>query len=106
MKLDRPARWFIAGIVLTLLCLAAIPLSWKWHHFKLQRQARPMIQALERHRQQHGTYPEDSATVGFPIKDESGPHYYQRQHPTEYIIWYGTTLGEGVTYDSTDGQWH
>lgn len=64
-----------------------------------------MIEALEHHRQQYGTHPEDSSAVGFPIKDKSGPLYYQRQHPTEYIIWYGTILGESVIYDFTDKQW-
>ena len=65
-----------------------------------------MIEALERYRQQHGAYPEDSAAVGFPIKDESGPLFYQRNTPTDYIIWYGTTLGESVIYYSTDAEWH
>lgn len=64
-----------------------------------------MIEALESYRQRVGAYPQDSAEVGFPVIDESGPLYYQRNSPTDYIIWYGTTLGESVTYRSTEAKW-
>jgi hypothetical protein len=42
------------------------------------------------------------------IKEEmDGPFYYEKNDITNsYLVWYGTILGESVTYDSTTKKWN
>jgi hypothetical protein len=36
---------------------------------------------------------------------ENGPIYYKKESDTEYVVWFGTQLGESVTYDSETKEW-
>lgn len=68
------------------------------------RQSEPIRASLENYRQQHGRYPTSLAEIGIVERDD-GPIYYRRESESTYILWFGTTLGESKTYQSTDGRW-
>lgn len=36
---------------------------------------------------------------------EEGPIYYRQLSEVRYELWYGSSLGESVTYDSERGSW-
>jgi len=63
-----------------------------------------VIAKVNEFRQQKGRLPSSLSEIGTD-ETESGPIYYERRGDTRYIVWYGTRLGESVTYDSDVGRW-
>ena len=95
----------LVGGTIVLMLASIILLVWlvpSWHRQQLIRQSVPVQQALEKYRQQHGSYPESLSAAKI-----SGPEavYYQRQSDGSYILWFGLRLGESMTFHSTDQTW-
>jgi hypothetical protein len=64
-----------------------------------------IIKKVEKYRQQNGRLPDNLKELGMEETIE-GPVFYEKKDNNRYIVWYGTTLGESMTYDSKDGRWH
>ena len=64
-----------------------------------------VIGKIEAFQKANGRLPESLSEVGITKKEE-GPVYYQKKNSSSYEIWYGTSLGESETYDSTKGSWN
>ncbi len=62
------------------------------------------IERVEQFRETKGRLPRSLAELGM-AEDESGPVYYCKSAESEYIVWYGTTLGESNIYSSRTKQW-
>lgn len=85
------------GIVLLITCAPGCSPS-------KQQVGNGVIEKIEAHRKANGRWPHSLSELGV-AEDESGPVYYCKTTQTEYIVWYGTALGESVTYSSRTKQW-
>jgi hypothetical protein len=78
------------------------PDSWRYSDKISQgnRDAQKLDACLKR----TGHLPEHLEDVGEMVS-ESGPIYYEKCSDTRYVLWFGTTLGESVTFDSANHSW-
>jgi hypothetical protein len=64
------------------------------------------ISLVENYRTTNGKYPKSLNDVGLKYDDMSGPVYYQLDESSnEYIIWFGTSIGSSVVYESKTKKW-
>jgi hypothetical protein len=66
--------------------------------------ASAIVPKVEEFRQKHGRLPNDLSEMGIAEEDESCPCYCKTSNK-DFIVWYGTTLGESDTYDSRTKKW-
>jgi hypothetical protein len=93
-------RVFLALAVLTVI---GITIWWLLPDSK-QRKGEDAVRQIEEFRQSHHRLPSSLSEIG--IEDsEADPIYYNRVDDRNYCVWYGTTLGESVTYESTKRAW-
>jgi CRISPR/Cas system-associated protein Csx1 len=63
-----------------------------------------IVNKIENFKKETGKLPENLTEIG--IKEtEEGPVYYEKESETKYLLWFGTTLGESVSYNSETKQW-
>ena len=92
-------------MLIVILGVITILVAPRWREYQLMRQSEPIQASLESYRQQHGQYPDSLAQVGITERIE-GPLYYRRESQSSYLLWFGTRLGESLTFNSTQGKWH
>ena len=63
-----------------------------------------LVARVEQYRVESGELPLDARALGIDARIE-GPVYYRRVNGSRYEMWYGTDLGESVTYESEVGRW-
>lgn len=63
-----------------------------------------LIEEIETFLEEKGHLPENLNELGRE-ETESGPLYYLKKSETHYIVWFGTTVGESVTWDSEEAAW-
>jgi hypothetical protein len=68
------------------------------------KEGNELIAKIERFRSEKGRLPASLAELGIKEKEE-GPLYYSKRGESDYVVWFGTTLGESVTYDSRSKKW-
>ena len=62
------------------------------------------VAKIETFKNANGRLPNSLEEVGVK-EDESGPVYYCQTTNGEYLVWYGTALGESVGYNSKTKKW-
>lgn len=67
------------------------------------RTGNEIISRVESFRQSHGYLPGSLKDIG--VTDPDLRVFYCRAGDNEYIVWFGTTLGESETYDSRTKKW-
>lgn len=98
------------GLVVALavsICLVAAATflrqpTWLFHWSDF-RTGNRIIGRVEAFRQSHGRLPETLEEVGITEADLRG--FYRKTNDQEYIVWFGTSLGESESYDSRTGKW-
>jgi len=106
--MSRSTKWVlgcalviaILGTILYLEFLGPAEVVWRGQI----RQGNHLIVQIESYRRTMGRLPSDLSDIG-QSASESGPLYYKRCNDTKYILWFGTTLGESMTYDSQSRLW-
>jgi len=68
------------------------------------RRGNRIAREIDRFRARKGHLPLSLTEIG-KLESESGPFYYERCGESRYIVWFGTTLGESMTYDSAKRVW-
>jgi len=63
-----------------------------------------IIEKVGRFKDQEGRLPRSLTEMGI-AETEEGPVYYKQVDENRYQLWYGTSLGESVTYDSDRRMW-
>ncbi|WBM74140.1 hypothetical protein [Saprospira grandis] len=71
---------------------------------KLMREGDLLIEKIEQFRSAKDSLPSSLVEFGESSNDE-GPLYYLKQGPNEYIVYFGTALGESTVYSSKKGKW-
>ncbi len=89
-------------LLLTVLCLPLPACSASWDSKRSQGEV--VIQKIEAFRAHQKRLPRSLTDVGVR-ESEDGPVYYRQITDTRYEVWYGTSLGESVTYDSERKTW-
>ncbi|HEY2858730.1 MAG TPA: hypothetical protein VGJ21_09970 [Terracidiphilus sp.] len=59
---------------------------------------------IDAYRQRTGRVPARLEDLGVDVS-EDGPICYERCSDTRYILWFGTTLGESMSFDSAKRTW-
>ena len=62
-----------------------------------------VVARIEYFRNQRSRLPEDLQEIGI-VSDSIGV-FYRKESKDRYIVWFGTTLGESITYDSATKKW-
>ena len=75
-----------------------------WIYSREIAQGNRDAQKIDAYRRGTGRLPASLEDV-VETESESGPIYYQRCSETHYILSFGTTLGEGISWDSDDRRW-
>ena len=89
----------IAAILLTTLSTCAGS-----RKQQLEHAGNRLVAEVETFRKNNGRLPTSLSEIGH--KDtEKGPLYYRKENESRYVIWFGTQLGESVTYDSQTQRW-
>ncbi len=71
---------------------------------KLIKKGNKLIERIEKFKQERGSLPNSLTEIGIE-ETESGPLYYQKEDSLNYIIFFGTSLGESKTYYSNIKKW-
>jgi hypothetical protein len=103
----KGARIVVLGFLAIVLCVYFYlsvfgPDEFVWRN--RVRQGNQVAKKLEAFRQEHRRLPESLPEMGITV-DESGPVFYEKCTDAQYVLWFGTTLGESMTYDTTTGKW-
>lgn len=72
--------------------------------YQLKKQGNVIIKKIENYRLINHKLPNGLKDIGIEETLE-GPIYYNKIDSTKYIIWYGTTLGESIIYNSETKKW-
>ena len=65
-----------------------------------------IVQKVEAFNKQHQRLPNSLEEIGIAIKSETDPPlYYQKRDSLNYILWFGTSLGESKIYYSDSKKW-
>jgi hypothetical protein len=92
-------------IVVTAAVLLAPSFSCaSYREHQLESQGNRLISEIESFQKDHGRLPESLNEIGRK-ETESGPIYYRKENKSKYVIWFGTQLGDSVTYDSDTKEW-
>lgn len=83
-------------ILLTIICYACAD--------KKMTEGNKLVDKIESYRVLNHKLPNSLADIG--IKEtEDGPLYYEKKDSINYIVWFGTELGESKTYYSSTKRW-
>jgi hypothetical protein len=69
-----------------------------------QAEAEAVVAKVEQFHVSKKRLPKTLSEIGIN-KTEEGPIYYKQIADTRYQVWYGSSLGESVTYDSDRKTW-
>jgi hypothetical protein len=106
MKLKRDAI-FVFGFIF-FIAVSAYVLDWRERALRenmLVELGNNIVIKIENFKTAKGKLPDKLSEAGVKEK-EAGPIYYSKRTETQYILWFGTTLGESITYDSDTKKWH
>lgn len=70
----------------------------------LRNEGNQVIAKIESFKKDTDRLPNSLKDIGIEEKEE-GPVYYRKTSDTTYKIWFGTSLGESVAYDSEKREW-
>lgn len=93
-------------IVSVVACGYAVIRAWPPELFYRTelRTGNMIISRVESFKAVHGHLPENLNEVGIANADSLNV-FYRREGSERYIVWFGTTLGESMTYDSQLRKW-
>ncbi len=88
------------GLIIILLILIPVCLSC---NTKIKA-GNEIVNKIENFKKDKGKLPETLSEIGIEEKEE-GPIYYRKKSETKFVLRFGTTLGESVTYNSNTKEW-
>jgi hypothetical protein len=79
---------------------------WPWvFDWREMRQANRVITAVDSFQVRSGRLPETLPETGIDMSRVPDV-FYRKTTDGEYIVWFGTVLGESATYESSTKKWH
>lgn len=71
---------------------------------ELKSKGNGIVEKIEIYKHKKGRLPNSLSDLGIEEKVE-GPIYYNMIDSSKYIVWFGTTVGESITYSSETKKW-
>lgn len=71
---------------------------------ELKTQGNELVKKVEEYKKNTGKLPSGLKDMGLEESME-GPLFYERKDSVNYMIWFGTTLGESMIYYSDTKEW-
>ena len=71
---------------------------------KLIKKGNEIVSKVENYKQKYGHLPEGLESLGI-VESIDGPFYYVKQDSINYMVYFGTTLGESMIYYSDRREW-
>jgi len=68
------------------------------------RSGNKLVSRIESYRVAHGHLPSIQSELGADATEQDRI-YYEKCSETRYVVWFGTELGESMSYDSGSGVW-
>jgi hypothetical protein len=103
----KKALWIVVGgLALLFLAVSTLMLSPDaiWKHPREQRAANQVISVINDYLKRTGDLPEDLEKAG--VTEDTRTHFfYERLSGKQFRIWFGTTLGTSMIYDSVSMLW-
>lgn len=101
----RKSRMYLLLVIIFLsLAVLFLVLTKETKEDSLIEQGNQLVIKIEEYKKDRGKFPISLAEINIQEKLE-GPIYYELKDSTRFILWFGTTLGESVTYDSRNRKW-
>jgi hypothetical protein len=94
------AAVFVCALLAGGIWLRRPALVFEWREF---RTGNEIIFRVETFRKTNGKLPETLEEVGIKALDPKV--FYRKIGPLDYLVWFGTTLGESETYNSRSKKW-
>lgn len=69
------------------------------------REGNIIVNKIEKYKDIHGTLPDKLQDVGQSDYVGDVLFCYEKESDTTYVVWFGTTLGEGMYYYSDTKRW-
>jgi hypothetical protein len=92
----------VVALVLYVAWLRYAPDKVRWRG-EISR-GNDLVRQIENFRSLRGRLPDSLGELG-AFEENQGKLFYEKCNRNHYIVWFGTTLGESITYDSADGRW-
>lgn len=70
-----------------------------------EQNAKLIIQETERFLEENNRLPKNISELDIPDFEEADAAYYELVNDTIYEVWYGTSLGSSMTYNSKTKEW-
>lgn len=104
-----PVRMILIAISIVFVLAAGIVISLRfapdsWLYSRRIALGNRDALKIDAYRQRMGRVPSSLEDVGVHVS-EDGPIYYERCSDTHYILWFGTRLGESMSFDSANRTW-
>ena len=103
MKISR--NYVIIGIGILILACISFFLFRETREGRLMAQGNEYIDKINRYLEDTGRLPASLQELGLEERLE-GPIYYERRDSAHFVLWFGTSVGESVTYDSRTKSWN
>jgi hypothetical protein len=109
MRLSFPLKALLIMLVCVVAALAGsvawfryAPAAWLWR--SEIRQGNRAVAEVETFRRKNGRLPADFKEIGVAHVDEDRI-YYQKCSENDYQVWFGTELGESMSWSSRARKW-
>jgi hypothetical protein len=91
-------------IIIILLTLITVSWACNLNGKDKMKTGNEIVNKIENFKKDKGKLPETLSEIGIEEKEE-GPIYYRKESETKFVLWFGTILGESVTYNSDTKEW-
>jgi hypothetical protein len=100
----RSIRFFVFAQVIIFL-VTNLSCGSNEKELRLMKEGNIIIGKIEQFKKEHGRLPDSLSDLGVDEKEE-GPLHYEKRSDTEYLLWFGTELGESIVYNSKNKKWN
>lgn len=95
---------FIIISVILIACGYIIYVN-KHRDYRLMRYGDAIVIKVDKYKYINGRLPNSLREIGVIEKDGADAIYYLKQDSVNYMLWYGVSLGESMTYYSDSKKW-
>jgi len=75
-----------------------------WKHPFIVYRGNAIVRTIEEYKCRNQSFPPNLNELNISAEKIKG-FFYEIHNDDRYIIWIGTTLGESIQFDSTEGKW-
>ena len=87
-----------------ILLLISSLIACNYREEKLIKAGNILVNKIESFRIKNGNLPTSLSDIGVK-ESEGGPLFYEKRDSINFMVWFGTSLGESKTYYSNSKKW-